>query len=115
MNESMIHTTLRQLGITRRYRGFDAVVHCIALAVEDEFRLQSITKEVYMETATHFGYGWKRVERSLRTAAARAWAANRALLCQMAGYPLMGAPTASEFVEMIATFLLRSEQSDRVG
>ncbi len=104
----LIYTTLRALGTTRCYRGFDTVVYCICLAVEDDLRLQAITKEIYMEAATHFGYHWKRVERSLRTASERAWSVNRELLCQMAGYPLRNTPTAEEFVEIVSNYILRA-------
>lgn len=105
-----IQETLRLFGITRCYKGFLHTAYAIQLAVEDENRLEAVTKEIYMETAFHFNCTWTAVERNIRTAVARAWKINHALLCDMAGYPLTCAPTASEFIEIIASYILRSSQ-----
>ena len=51
------------------------------------------------------------VERNLRTVVSRAWQVNPDLLCRMAGYPLTAAPTASEFIEIIASYIIRSRQT----
>ncbi len=102
-----IQETLRLLGITRCYKGFKHVEFSVALAVYEEERLEAVTKEIYMETASHFNCKWTAVERNIRTAAARAWRVNRPLLCKMAGYPLTCTPTASEFIEIIASYILR--------
>lgn len=105
-----IYETLRRFGITRCYKGFKHTAYAIHLAVLDETRLQAVTKEIYMETAAHFGCKWTAVERNIRTAVLRAWTVNPNLLCQMAGYPLTCTPTASEFIEIISSYLLRSNR-----
>ena len=101
---------LRPFGVTRRCNGSGYTVFAIYLAVQDKSRLEAITKEIYMETASHFGCKWSAAERNIRTAVARAWRINRPLLCEMAGYPLGTEPIASEFIEIIASYLLRSSQ-----
>ena len=63
-----------------------------------------------METAAHFDCKWTAVERNIRTAVSRAWKINRPLLCDMAGYPLACTPAASEFIEIAASYILRSRQ-----
>lgn len=103
-----IQETLRPFGITKCYKGFNHTAFAIALAVSKEDRLEAVTKEIYMETASHFDCKWTSVERNIRTAVVRAWNINRDLLCEIAGYPLTRAPTASEFIEIIASYLLRS-------
>ncbi len=105
-----IQETLRLLGITRCYKGFRHTEFSVALAVSEEERLEAVTKEIYMETASHFGCSWTAVERNIRTAVARAWRVNRPLLCVMAGYPLDCPPTASEFIEFIASYIMRLNQ-----
>ena len=105
-----VQDILRSLGITRCYKGFKHTEYAICLAIQDESRLEAITKEIYMETAFHFNCTWTAEERNIRTAVARAWKINHALLCDMAGYPLTCAPTASEFIEIIASYILRSSQ-----
>lgn len=103
-----IHNILRPFGITGRYKGFYHVCFSIQLAVTDDFRLSDVTREIYMVTALHFHCNWKAVERNIRTVVIRAWNVNPDLLSQMAGYPLDGVPTASEFIEIISSYILRS-------
>lgn len=106
-----VQNTLRHFGITRCYKGFHQASYSIWLALNDEMRLHSITQQIYMETAVYFNCKWTAVERNIRTAAARAWNINPDLLCQMAGYPLSDVPTASEFIEIITSYLLRNPQN----
>lgn len=104
-----IQDTLRLFGITRCYKGFKHTAYAIHLAVTQEARLEAVTKEIYMETATHFGCNWTAVERNIRTAVSRAWNVNSSLLCEIAGYPLAYPPTASEFIEIISSHIIRSQ------
>ena len=105
-----VQDTLRLFGITRCYKGLKHTAYVIELAVQEESRLEAVTKEIYTETASHFGCKWTAVERNIRTAVARAWKVNRPLLLEMAGYPLTGIPTASQFIEILASYILRSSQ-----
>ena len=107
---TVIQDTLHLFGITRCYKGFQHTAYAIYLAVQDESRLEAVTKEIYMETAFHFNCTWTAVERNIRTAVARAWKVNRPLLSEIAGYPLACTPTASEFIEILASYILRSSQ-----
>lgn len=106
-----IKNTLRLFGLTKCYSGFDLTAYSVHLAVENDFRLQAVTKEIYMETASHFHCKWTRVERNIRTAVNRAWQVNPDLLRQMAGYPLKSAPTSSQFIEIISSYIIRSQQT----
>lgn len=101
---------LRPFGITKCYKGFYLVCFSIQLAVADNFRMEAVIKKIYMETASHFGCSWTAVERNIRTVVARAWQVNPALLTSMAGYPLCNTPTASEFIEIIASYIIRSSE-----
>ena len=74
-----VQDILRSLGITRCYKGFKHTEYAICLAIQDESRLEAITKEIYMETAEHFECNWTAVERNIRTAVSRAWSVNPAL------------------------------------
>lgn len=57
-----IQEILRRLGITRCYKGFKHTEFAIALAVSNEERLEAVTKEIYMETASRFHCKWTAVE-----------------------------------------------------
>lgn len=59
-----IQETLRLFGITRCYKGFLHTAYAIQLAVENENRLEAVTKEIYMETAFHstvLGLRWNAI------------------------------------------------------
>ena len=101
---------LRSLGITRCYKGFKHTEYAIYLAIQDESRLEAVTKEIYMETADHFECNWTAVERNIRTAVSRAWSVNPDLLCQIASYPLKAEHSASQFIEMVSSYIIRSHQ-----
>ena len=63
-----VQDTLRLFGITRCYKGLKHTAYVIELAVQEESRLEAVTKEIYTETASHFGCKWTAVERNIRTA-----------------------------------------------
>ena len=42
-----VQDILRSLGITRCYKGFKHTEYAICLAIQDESRLEAITKEIY--------------------------------------------------------------------
>ena len=79
-----IQDTLRLFGITHCYKGYNHMVYAVQLVMEDESRLEAVTKELYMETAEHFGCKWYSVERNLHTVIDRAWKINSQLLCEIA-------------------------------
>lgn len=102
MNEiNVIRRELRALGITRRCRCYGRIVMAIQLAVDQEDSLEAVTKEIYWEVGSRCGRKWTAVERNIRTAVQIAWRTNPELLREMAGYPLDGPPTASEFLEIL--------------
>lgn len=105
-----VYDILRQLGITHNYCGYRNTVAAVELVLEDEKRLEAVTKEVYYETSLKCGCKWSSVERNIRTAVKRAWSVNPELLKEIAGFPLKRPPTASEFIEIIASYIKRTEE-----
>ncbi len=105
-----IQSVLRELGIGRNYRGYQRTALAISVALEDESRLTAVTKEIYGRTAQQAGCQWTAVERNIRTVVQRAWKVNPQRLIQLAGYPMTTAPTASEFIEVISNYILRTYQ-----
>lgn len=103
-----VYDILRQLGITHNYCGYRNTVAAVELVLEDEKRLEAVTKEVYYETSLKCGCKWSSVERNIRTVVKRAWAVNPELLKEIAGFPLKRPPTASEFIEIIASYIKRA-------
>ena len=108
MNEiNVIRRELRALGITRRCRCYGRIVMAI--------QLEAVTKEIYWEVGSRCGRKWTAVERNIRTAVQIAWRTNPELLREMAGYPLDGPPTASEFLEILSNDVQRAMERREEG
>lgn len=105
---ALIQDALHSLGITRNYRGFEYAMTAILLVLENARCLESVVSAIYFQVASAYGRSWVSIERNIRTIIQRAWAINPERLIQMAGYPLDGPPTVSEFIDIVATYVLRS-------
>ena len=55
------------------------------------------------------------MDRNIRTAVQIAWRTNPELLREMAGYPLDGPPTASEFLEILSNDVQRAMERREEG
>ena len=106
-----IQETLRLFGITRCYKGFLHTAYAIQLAVENENRLEAVTKEIYMETAFHFNCTWTAVERNIRTVNGIVWEQNRLYLEKLAGRELPYKPSNAQLLAILSYSLL----SQRTG
>ena len=84
---------------------FRRTAAAVWLAIEKEERLEAVTKEIYPEVARACGCSWMAVERSLRTSAP--------LLAQMARYPLQRKPSAGQFIEILAVYILREMEAEK--
>lgn len=97
---------LRQLGCTRKLRGFPYTVYMVERVKEDPEAIKQITRRLYLETAARFGVSCAAVERNLRTIVRHCWAwPDHALLEHIAGSSLCHCPTNAEFLDMMAEFL----------
>lgn len=72
-HEFSICNELRTLGITANYKGYKQAAWAIHLALDDERRLDDISKEIYQPIAQLFFCYINSVERNLRTVSRRAW------------------------------------------
>lgn len=101
-----IQSTMRSLGITRRYTGCKQLHYAINLSISNKNTTWLTLRYLYTETAAYYNCKWTAVERNIRTLAARAWKINPALLSEMSGYTLTSAPSASELIELISAYVL---------
>lgn len=62
-----IQIILRRLGVCTTYKGYKALVLAITLALEDENRLNSITREIYNEVAHQLDSTPSAIEKNPRT------------------------------------------------
>lgn len=105
--DTIIRETLRPFGITRTYCGYSQIVCAIALVIEDESRLCHITTEVYDVVAKQTHCNLTSVERNIRTLIHCAWRNNRTLLLEMAGSPFNSPPSVSQFIDIVASYIIR--------
>lgn len=94
------------------YRGYPQTVRAIALVLEDESRLLNVTEEIYEVVALQTRCHPSNVERNIRTVVLCAWHTNRPLLVKMAGFTLTAPPRASQFIDIIASYIQREVLSD---
>ena len=78
--KQIIHDTMRNLGITRNYRGYYQLFVCVELALEDENRMMNITNEIYRPAAKFLNCNYFSIERNIRTVINRVWRTNQKLL-----------------------------------
>ena len=101
---------LRPLGITRVSKAYGLLIGCLTRICEKEDRLSSVRRELY-EPLAECGLctNWKAAQSALRRASQTAWATNPTLLQEMAGYPLNGAPSATDFLEILYNAMVRGK------
>ena len=87
-------------------------VRAIALVLEDESRLLNVTEEIYEVVALQTRCHPSNVERNIRTVVLCALHTNRPLLVKMAGFTLTAPPRASQFIDIIASYIQREVLSD---
>ena len=108
--EAELEEVLRQLGIGRNYCGHDRTIITISIALENQSLLSHSIKDIYRATAERSGCHWTAIERNFRTIIRRAWKINPRKLTELAGYPMNKAPTATEFIAILTSYILRVQK-----
>ena len=90
---SRIHDVLKTLGIRRTYKGYYYVADAIHLVMNDASMLLYVSKSLYPEIARMHDTTINCVEYA-------------DVLRDMAGVPLYRKPTSSEFIDILAEYLL---------
>lgn len=112
----MVKDLLCVLGIPIKYLGHRYLDYAVELAMDDESVLSAVTTQLYPAIASHFGTTAAAVNRNMRTAIDHCWErGNRALLDQIAGYPLRYRPSVSEFLSLLVAYLRRDRNAQGYG
>lgn len=102
---------LRSIGATERLTGFEYAVFMVDQIVNAQSGVHLITKQLYPETAEHFGVKPYSVERALRTLISSCWKyGSRETLSDIAGSALTQAPSNSDFLDMLAATVKQSQK-----
>ncbi len=109
MIDTIVDEKLQELGITKNYKGYYQLKLAVQLALEDDFRLHSVLKEIYIPVAEKCGCPYYTIERNIRTISLNIWKRNAEKLCETAMHKLNSEPSASELISIIASDIQRSQ------
>ena len=85
------------------------------LVVEQPSRIHAVQKEVYMIIAEQRHCHWRAVESSIRRSLDEAWRHNRSYMQLLATRPLDQCPSASGFIFICASHLLRKQMTENTS
>lgn len=106
--ENELRGLFEKLDIKANYLGIKYLSHIIGLALEDELRLTSISKCLYVDTAKYFKTSVHCVERDIRTVIKVVWnRGDRIFLEKMVRHSLDRCPTNGDFIRCITDYLSR--------
>ena len=97
---TQVNDLLRPMGITRNLSAYSILCQCLELVC--------VEKDIYTPIADRRRCEPKAIQSAVRRAAKGAWLTNPEYVQQLAGYPLTGAPSAVQFIEMLYNALVRA-------
>lgn len=101
-----IERLIRTLGIGATYRGYRYLSSGIALCLQDENYLLSVSKLLYPQIARMYCTTSSSVERDLRTVIKVCWErGNKEYLKKLAMHPLDSRPTSGEFIDILVAYI----------
>lgn len=104
-----VYHLIRKLGATSKYKGYYYVAEAVRICMELQEEPVRITKDIYPLLAKKFMSTPMNIEHDIRTVVNVCWNGNKGFLDCIAGYPLIYKPTNSEFIDMLAYYLLEKE------
>lgn len=107
--EKAVSSLLIKMGVSPKYSGFYYSIYAIKLAVEEMHRLEFVSKWIYYDVASRFQTNYMCIERNIRTIVNVAWENNPELLEAIAGFKFKKKPTNTEFISVMALFLIFNE------
>lgn len=107
-----IYGLIRKLGANSKYKGYFFTADAIRMTMTYQEKPLRITKDIYPNLTKKYKSTPTNVEHDIRTLVNVCWEGNRKFLEEIAGYSLNYKPTNSEFIDMLAYYLLEMEESE---
>lgn len=103
----LVRREIHRLRIPPHRLGYQYLTYAVEKVAVNPMLVNGITKELYRETARHFGTTWTAVERNSRTAIRTGWETpeGRARLCVIAGYQAEKCPNTAAFIAFVAEYV----------
>ena len=114
--EKIIINTLDSFGVSRSYTGYNYVVHGLLLILEDDERIERITKTLYLDIATHFHTNWTCVEKNIRTIVNCVWNSHNIELLEIIFNRTNRnkKPTNKEFLKYMYDYIIQAGSEVRI-
>ncbi|MBQ8306889.1 MAG: sporulation initiation factor Spo0A C-terminal domain-containing protein [Blautia sp.] len=109
MNE--IYITIRQLGVSTKYKGYYYVADAVKLTLESQERPIRITKDIYPILATKYQSKPQNIEHNIRTVVLSCWRSNREKLEEVMGVRLHKMPSNYEFLDGLSYYILHLREA----
>lgn len=102
----LIYETLRSLGLTSKYQGYQQLAEATKIALENDDFMLNVTKNIYPEVAFKLKVSPQSVERNIRTAIEVCWRqSGPESFSKIAGCKITKIPTNAEFIDMFAFYI----------
>lgn len=108
----LIYGTIRKLGVTSNYKGYFYLADAIKLAMNSPNKPIRITKDIYPYLAMKYKTTTMNIEHNIRTVISLCWETNQEGIAEIAGCPVCRKPTNSEFIDMLAYYLLTTHERE---
>ena len=106
-----VQELLQSLGIGHRFLGNAILEQALELALEEESRLCCVSRHLYPLICERRNCCPSSIERNVRTVISYVWRTHADRLREIAGYELIQQPTVTEFLDILATYLMRTSQT----
>lgn len=104
-----VYKIIRRMGVTSKYKGYYYVTEAVGLVMEQRGKPIRITKDIYPRLARKFKSTPVNIEHDIRTVVNVCWLTDKKAMEAIAGYPLQYKPTNSEFIDILAYYILQME------
>ena len=110
-----IKSTLDKLIAARTSLGYDYIVYGLLLMNEDQTRVTSITKALYIDIAAHYETSWTCVEKNIRNTVNAIWTPenNHMLEAIFGKTSIDRKPANKEFFEYLYDFVFLTSESSQ--
>lgn len=107
---------IREAKFSKRYQGYQYLLECIELVLEDDSRLCALSKQVYQPIARQYHVSYRCIERDIRTARDYAWLkGGKGVLEEISGGKFFEIPSVGELIEILAVYLKENEGRERTA
>ena len=108
---SEIDSAVREIGATRKYKGYAELVEAIRLVFEIQDHHVRVTKDIYPVLARKHQCEMTNIEHNIRNLLEACWRTNKDDFERIAGCKLLYRPSNSEFLDMIVTYIMKQRES----